>query len=221
MDTLRSVIDQQIERENELEDKYPWVPIYTKRLICFALAFLFVYAVIARIGKAINDRDEKIASDAIDNYAAAQQAVADEEQRKKDEEAKKLSNLMDLETVDCAKTLEGIKNFFGKYNYTERDARTYLRSAFNRVDALGITDPVERQEKLHEILFSGEYLAAKETNTVKADFKAISEKYVKEWHEEKTKPCDFEFQFAELLPDGIYLTKIPGADGYARRWQES
>ena len=215
---LEEVLSENARHREELETRHPWVPIITRWIIALLLIILAVYFIVAGIQAGIGKRDEKLKEEAVSTYAAQQQAIADEEAARKVAEAQSEANLRELEATDCAKALYGIRLFDEKYRYTEGDFLTYLRSAFNRVDAMKPTDSADRQKKLHDVLFDGQYLASDERNTVQTKYLEIARKAVKEWNEETSKPCDSSYQFAELTESGIYLVKTPNADGYARRW---
>ena len=217
MQTIKRVLTEKANEEAELVLYHPWVRIVTNWIIWLLLAILIVYCIVAGIKKAVNDRDEKIANNAVSDYAAEQQAAAEEQKRKEEAAAKTEAALMEQEAQDCAKALYGIRLFDEKYQYTDNDLRTYLRSAFNRVDAMGYTNNEDRQKKLHEVLFGGQYLASSETNTVQTRYLEVSRKAVKEWHEETAKPCDFSYQFAELL-ERVTLVTSTNPSGYDRRW---
>jgi hypothetical protein len=74
--------------------------------------------------------------------------------------------------------------------------------------------------ELHAVLTEPEqFLAYSENNTVLSEYKDIAKAAVREWHTEQSKPCDLDYQFAELRPDGVWLVKDINADGYARRWR--
>jgi len=220
--TLQAVFAEQEQREADMTFRNPWVPLFynwVMALMLVAMAFSFVKW---GIDIKISHTAEALTTEALDTYKAEQQAAADEETRQKEAAERTEEALIEAEATDCAKALYGIRLFDDKYGYSEKDFLTYLRSAFNRVDAAGCTDGVERKQKLHEVLFSGQYLACDEKNTVRTDYLEIARKAVQEWHEEGgVKPCDLTYQFAELLPAGVYLVTDPGANGYAVRWRHA
>lgn len=141
--------------------------------------------------------------------------TAKEEAARKDQEAAQRSQaeILDEEASALAKAFYGIHLFVEKYHYTEADMETYARCVFNRDDATnnvnGIKVIVSRPDQ-----FTG----YDDRNPVQTEFKDLAMKFLKEWHSETSKPCDFAFQFAELTPDGIFLVKNIPAGPYERRW---
>ena len=95
VETLQEVLAERAQREAELQDKHPWVPIVTNWFIWLALVILVIVAVIAGIRYSIDKRDEamkrKAGEEAVSAYVTAQnQAAADayeqsEEKKKADE----------------------------------------------------------------------------------------------------------------------------------------
>ena len=233
LESLQAVLHERAEHERELVSRHPMVPVFVNWAIVFMLVALTVSLIIWGIDSTIRYRASQMTAQAMEERDQQQAAEQQAEAERLAAEAQSEAALMELEAQDCAKALYGIHLFDEKYNYDEKDFLTYLRSAFNRVDAMG--DPVRkdgeddaeyrqrkleyRQKKLHDVLFNGQYLASYETNTVQTKYLNIARKAVKEWHEETSKPCDLDYQFAELNSDGVWLVKDINADGYARRWR--
>ena len=212
-ETLCSVFRERNSREQELEQRYPWVPVLTKKLLAFLLLALLISGAVFWILDTIDEKaDEKTAA-ALSARDAEQQAAALAAQQQKQAEAEDAEKILDAEAADCARAIYGIRLFIGKYHYSEADLMTYLRSAFNRVDATG--------RSLHDVLFDGQYLASYETNTVLTEYKELAKKAIREWKTETSKPCDISYQIAELTERGIYLKTDLDADGYAIRWRYS
>ena len=145
----------------------------------------------------------------------AEQEAKEEAARKEQEAVQKSQDeILDEEATALAKAFYGIRLFIEKYHYTEADLKTYARCIFNRDDATnninGVKVIISRPEQ-----FTG----YDDRNPVQTEFKDLALKFLKEWHGETSKPCDFAFQFAELTPDGIYLVKEIPAGPYARRWR--
>lgn len=201
---IREVLQEQAERTAWLEHKYPWVEILRNWVCVILLAFALIYS---GIYWAVNTYNDKLTEA---KEVGKTEAVAEATLQKEDEEAKKKEELekqIDAESDAVAQMLFGIRNFQAKYNYTEADLTTYVRSAFNRADA--------RDEDLLTVIFAeGQYIAVSSRNDIKPEYKELALRLVKEWHEEDYSPCDTAFQYAELTPYGIYLRKGYGED----RW---
>ena len=159
-ETLKKVLDDQVKRETELEERHPWVPIVTKWMIALAMVILVITAIVAGFNYVIDSKAEAKKDAAMAEKAAEEQAIADAEAKRQEEIAKAYETLFDLMKADCSKCLYGIKNFIEKYHYSALDEKTYLRAAFNRADEIlqkmereGIEITMEvRQKVLHDVL---------------------------------------------------------------------
>lgn len=211
LESLQQVFADQRKREAYATFRNPWVPLFYNYVI--ALTILVMAASFVWWGLDIHTRHraDALTEAALADYKAEQQAAVDAENLRREAEAKSIEAIMRAEATDCAKALYGIRLFVEKYNYSDADLKTYLRSAFNRADATG--------RSLHEVFADGQYLAYSENNQTLTDQQRLAEEAVREWHEESTKPCDLSYQFAELTPSGIWLKNDLHADGYARRWR--
>lgn len=212
-ESLREVFRERDEKEAELEYRHPWVPIITRWIIALLLAVLLIASFIYWVGATIERKAEVKTTEAKAVWDAEQEAKEQAEAERQAAIAASEAETIKAEVEYCSKALYGIRRFFEKYGYSELDGITYLRSAFNRADATG--------KSLHDVLSDGQYLAYDESNQVLKEYEQISKKAVQEWHEETVKPCDLDYQFAELTDRGVYLVTDPNADGYARRWRAS
>lgn len=217
----QEVLAEQAEQERNMMFRHNWVPLTYNWVIAFTAMLLIIALAGWRIQKHAEIRDEAIRTEARAEWDAERQAEADAENEKKEQEARSYEAFLQLEKQYCGKALYGIHLFVEKYHYDELDLKTYLRSAFNRVDELlqgkDFTEE-ERAQALHDVLFGGQYLACKEDNPALKEYEDVSEESLLEWHAETTKPVDLKYQFAELTESGIYLKNDINADGYARRW---
>ena len=93
-----------------------------------------------------------------------------------------------------------------KYHYSEADIETYIWSAFNRADARGM----DLADVFGE---EGQYIAYSDKNTITPEYREMARRFVDRWLDEE-RPCDPGYQYAELLPQGIFL--FITRDG--RRW---
>lgn len=209
-----SVNKDQADREKLLNWRYPWFNV------CFNYFYLFLIVLLAVsliwwsgiIRKEHKDAEAQAERDRI---YAAELAQAEEnqrlaeEQRLADQEA-----MLDRWSEAGAHMLYGIRNFVDKYHYSEKDMETYLRCAWNRYLTHGkLTD-------LDVLIYTPEqFLACYKTSPALKEYKDLARKYFTAWQNETELPCDPSYVFAELLPDGIFLSKKYGADGYVRRWQ--
>lgn len=203
-ETLLEVFAERAEAEREMRWRRPGFDLVYNWLVGIAALAVIIGLCVwgAQIG--IERRDEKIReagrAEVYAQQAAAEQAAADEEAKA----AEALAVQIDQEADALARLFFGIRMFEEKYSYTEMDLRTYARSAFNRADATG-------RDLTAVIYEKGQYVACSEHNTVLNDYKALGRKLAEEWHAETEKPCDLSYQYAELLPQGIFLkTAIDG-----------
>lgn len=209
---LKEVFDEDAEQTRWLSRKHPWYPILMNWIAVVLLTILLVSSGVYRVQKNIGKQVDQAVLSAQEVWQAKQDAIAEEQQKKLEEEQKALEAIIDRESDALAKMFYGIRNFEEKYGYGEKDFETYARCAFDRADATG--------RDLIEVIFEeNQFLACSEGNPIISRYKSMGEKFAREWHSEKVKPVDSSYQFAELRPDGIWLTNVFGADGYARRWK--
>ena len=212
--TLAEVFADRARNERIIAWRFPWFNVVYN----WAVALLIVGFAVSCVVWSVDIKTERVASEraatAMAEYQAALQA---EEEAKAAELAaarSSVENIMKNEATAVAKAFYGIRNFVDKYHYSESDLETYARCIFNRVDYSGGVSSVE------EILATPEqFLAYSEKNTVLDEYYQMAYKFVEAWHTEQTKPCDSGYRWAELTPQGVYLTNEFGAGPYARRWQ--
>lgn len=208
LETWREIFAERAERERLLRWKYPGFDVFYNWLIGALMLAVLVGLCIWGAQVGIERRDERLReagrAEVYAQQAAAEQAAAEEAE--KAQEA--LAAQIDKEADALAKLFFGIRLFQEKYGYNETDLRTYARSAFNRADASG-------RDLITVVFEEGQYVACSEHNTVLAEYKELGRKFAEEWHAETSKPCDAGYQYAELLPQGIFLkTAIDG-----KRWR--
>ena len=204
MSLLREVLQEQAERTEWLEHKYPWVEILRNWVCVILLAFALIYS---GIYWAVNTYNDKLTEA---KEAGKTEAVAEATLQKEDEEAKKkeeYEKLINAETDAVAQMFFGIRKFQEMYHYTDKDMETYAQSAFNRAVARG-------QDLITVIFEDGQYTACSKFNDITIDFQNLARPMVIAWHENKDPECDTAFQYAELTPYGIYLKKSYGDE----RW---
>ena len=211
--TLREVLAERARQEEYMTFRNSWVPLFYNWLIAGLLILLVFSFVKWGIDIRIERRADALTAEALAAQEAEQEARALAEQQQKQAEAEAAANSLDTKATYCAQAIYGIRLFIDKYHYSDADLMTYLRSAFNRCDATG--------KSLHDVLFDGQYLASSESNPSLKEHVELAKRAIREWESETSKPCDISYQFAELMPSGIYLSTEPGADGYARRWRYS
>lgn len=217
----QEVLAEQAEQERNMMFRHNWVPLTYNWVIAFTAMLLIIALAGWGIQAHKEHRDAGIVATARESWEQEQQAAANAENEKKEQEARSYEAFLLLEKQYCGKALYGIHRFVEKYHYDELDLKTYLRSAFNRVDTMlqgkNFTEE-ERAQALHDVLFGGQYLASQENNPTLKEYEDVAEEALREWHAEQAKPVDLRYQFAELTESGIYLKNDINADGYARRW---
>lgn len=204
---FHEVNQERSERERMLRWRYPLFDV----IFNYCLAFLVILLGVSLIwwsGNIYKQNADRVKEEA-DMQAMQEEQAATEAQRQKE-----LDDMFDRWADAGAKMLFGIRNFVDKYNYTEKDLETYLRCAWNRyLSNNKLTD-------LDVIIFKeDQFLACYRTGPVLPKYRDLSEKYFTEWYAESEPLCDQSYVFAELTPNGIYLTDEFGADGYAPRWK--
>lgn len=210
--TLEAVLEERADHERELVSRHPMVPVFCNWCIVFAMIALVISFIIWGVTVAIQNKADQQTAEAMAARDAEEQAAAEAERVRLEELAASEEAVIQREAEDCAKALYGIVKFIEKYGYDYNDCVTYLRAAFNRADATGTS--------LHDVLFAkDQFLACREDNPVLAELLDISIDAVTEWNNEKTKPVDISYQFAELTENGIYLKNDFNANGYAIRWR--
>lgn len=211
---LEEYLNEQAEREQLLQWRYPWAPLVYNWIITITVVALAVSFVIW----GLDIRTERRAADMTAMARAAWEAdrLAEETAAAEELAAVQASQefVMKQEATSLAKMFYGIRRFDEKYGYSDKDFETYARCAFNRYDAGNGVNSLA-------VIISRpqQFLGYDDGNQVIDEYYNLALRFVEQWHTEETKPCDVSYQWAELTPDGIYLKNDINADGYARRWR--
>lgn len=210
---LRQILADQRDHERELMSKYPWFSVVYNYIVATLLVTLAVMLIVWGVDVWAQDKADKQSEAAVTAFQAEQQAIADKQEEERRAAENDIAKTIDTEAETVARAFEGIKLFIEKYHYTDADLDTYARCMFNRVDVgNGVNS-------LYTIVSRPlQFTGYSDNNTVQKDYKALAKKLVTAWHEETEKPCDLRYQFAELTPEGIFLTMEVNAGPYARRW---
>lgn len=210
--TFQEVLNDRKKEERLLAWRHKWVNLFFNWIIFGLMIAVFVSCVFWGIDIHTDHRAAALTATALADYQAEQRAV--EEARLAELKAAQESEeaIIKREATDGAKMIYGIRKFIEKYGYDERDLRTYIRCAIDRVDfGNGIND-------FHAVVSQeGQFLAYSENNPVLDEYYQVAYTEIQAWHNESTKPWDTSFRFAELTETGIFLTSEFGVDGYARR----
>lgn len=199
---IKEIFREQREQEEELMFRNPSVPFWYNWLIAGLIVALFVSFAIWGIDIHTRHRAEEMTATALASWQNEQ--VVQDEQAKSSQEY-----VIDQEATAVAKAFYGIDRFVELYKYDEKDLETYARCMFNRAENGSLID---------EIAKPNQFVGYSEQNQLIADYKQLAEKLVREWHEETVRPCNTNFLFAELTPDGIFLKQDLHAGPYDRRW---
>lgn len=211
----KTMVEAVKENEQKIRNasfRHPWFNLMYNWIIVFAVIGLIVSAVVWGLDIRTNRIAEELTTKAMADYQAEQDAIETARLEQLAAEEASMEVILKREATDGAKMIYGIRNFIDKYGYGERDLRTYIRCALDRVDfGNGVND-------LHAIVSQeGQFLAYDENNPVIDEYYQIAYQEIQAWHTETSKPWDSSFRFAELTPEGIFLTSEFGVDGYARR----
>jgi hypothetical protein len=199
---IKEIFREQREHEEELMFRNPSVPFWYNWLIAGLIVALFVSFAIWGIDIHTRHRAEEMTATALASWQNEQ--VIQDEQAKSSQEY-----VIDLEATAVAKAFYGIDRFVELYKYDESDLETYARCMFNRAENGSLID---------EIAKPNQFVGYSEQNQLIADYKQLALRLVREWHEETVRPCNTNFLFAELTPDGIFLKQDLHAGPYDRRW---
>lgn len=214
MNTLREITNERAERERVLRFRYPWFDMmynYTLIFLMILLAISFVWW-----GGLVHKQNEEIVRIEADRMAKQEELIRNAEEQAKAEaqKQKEINDMLDRWADAGAKMIYGIRNFIEKYNYSESDLETYLRCAWNRYLSNN------KLTELDVIIFKeDQFLACYRTNPPLTEYKELALRCFTEWYDQTVLPCDPSYVYAELMPEGIYLSKTFGASPYERRWQ--
>lgn len=213
---FQDVMEERNRKEKEMAFRHPWFNMSYNYLI----AGLMIFLMVALFWWGVDVYYRRIADDQTATALAAQQEEyqAAEEARQAELAAQEKAerDAMEQDVVAMAKAFYGIHLFVEKYHYTEKDLETYARCMFNRYDANG-----GRTSLATIISREGQFTGYAERNTVLKENKDLATKFITEWREEDSKPCDLAYQCAELRPEGIYLVTTNNPGPYDRRWHVS
>ena len=226
-ETIRQVIDEHEKKIEEMRFRHPWFDIVFNYVVAVVIVALFAAFCIWGVQIQIVRKAEELTASEVSELKAAQeaekQAKETEEEALKNTETKLIKQMGNI----AAKALYGIRNFDEKYHYTSQDFKTYVRCMCDRADLLiearyqTTKDklPLEEVVSIFEEVVSekAQFLAYSENNQVLIEYLDVSVEEITTWLHETSKPWDVRFRFAELKDDGIWLTNVFNADGYARR----
>lgn len=206
LDIISEINEERRRRESDMNFRHPWFDLVYRYVFVFLVILLGISCLwwSGLIYRRNHEEQERITQ-------AQAAAVAQEEADAR--EQKELADMFERWSDAGAKMLYGIRNFIEKYNYSESDIETYLRCAWNRyISGDRLTD-------LDVIIFrEDQFLACYRTSPVLPEYKELAMECFTEWYAETEQPCDPSYVYAELVPDGIYLSKRFGAGAYDRRW---
>lgn len=213
LNVMKEIIDEKAERERWLELKYPWAEILYNWTIALLIVLLAISLVIWAVNINTQHKADAQAEAAITAYKAEQQAIADAKLAELEDAKKSEEAIVDRWAKTASKMLYGIRNFKGKYNYSDTDYETYLQCVWNRYlfgKELTDIDAIITQKD--------QFLGYYDSNPVLEDLYQFSKEFFTVKLHETSLACDPNYRWAELTPQGIYLVNEFGADGYVRRW---
>lgn len=202
--TLQEIFEEQAEQEAWLERKYPWAEILRNWTVALLLSVLVVATIVYGI-------QDEIDRKSTEKTATAMAEVEAKKLAEENAEAEAFEAWLDENSDYIAQMFFGARNYEEKYQYTEEDFETYSWSAFNRADARGV--------ELKEVIFEEhngvtQYVAASPHNTIQQRYKDMGKKFLLAWKNSE-RPCDIGYQYAELVPQGIFLW----SDTNTKRWR--
>ena len=210
--TMQEVFSKRAEQERLLRWKHKGFDLVYNWVMAVSMLTILILLAVWAVQIHIDRKASGLVAVAMADYQAEQQADIDRQEAAALAQRQTEEYRMQQEAAAVAKAFYGIRNFVDRYGYSAKDFETYARCMFNRADAgSGRLSEVIAQE--------GQFLAYSDNNPVLDEYYDMALSFVREWHEETTKPVDTSYQFAELTPQGIYLTNVFNADGYARRWR--
>lgn len=207
--TFREIDQEQADHEHLLQWRYQWFNVMFNYFYAFLLVLLAV-SLIWWSGNIYKERKDAETQSERDRIQSEELATAEEQKRKAFEE------MLDRWAEAGAKMLFGIRDFRSLYGYTAKDLETYLRCPWNRyLEGKKLTD-------IETIIFKDEqFTGCYRTNAALPRDKAFVKECFIKFLAEETPVCDTSYTFAELTPNGIFLTNEFNADGYAMRWRAS
>lgn len=211
IETWREVFIARAKREQFLREKHPGFDLRYNWLVAAAMLAVIVGLIVWGIQVGLAKRDERsMESGRQEVYAAqasSEQAKAEEEKRKQEAFQAWVEENSDY----LAQMFFGSRVIAEKNGYTKQDFETYAWAAFNRSDARGVD--------LKEVIFEAhngvrQFVAADPHNTILLQYKDWAKEFLVKWKTEE-RPCDIGYQYAELVPQGIFLW----SETNAGRWR--
>ena len=197
LSTWNEVFADRADQERQLRWKHPGYDFCYNWIVSAVMLAVIIGLIVWGIQIGLARRDERNLETGrqeiiAQQLEAEQSAGAEAERQAQALEAKKTAW-----TESTARAIWGIRNFVEKYHYSEQDIETYIWSAFNRADARG--------QDLSDVFGEeGQYIAYSDKNTITPEYREMARKFVDKWLDED-RPCDPGYQYAELLPQGIFL----------------
>lgn len=213
MVTLAEVFAEARAEEQKLTFRYPWFNVVYNYLVAAVMFALIVSLTVWGLNVRTRQKAEEMTATARAAWEAERDAAVQAEAEELAAARASQEYVMQKEAEALARAFYGIRNFVEKYHYDSADLETYARAAFNRVDAGNGVNSLEAIISRPE-----QFLAYDPANPVLDEYYTLALELVEKWHAETTKPCGFDYQYAELTPDGIYLKNDIHADGYSRRY---
>ena len=206
MTILKELTDGYMEQERKLEHKYPWAEIIYNWML-FLAAVGLVISLFCWGVDSYNTHKENANTAAKEAAQEAEKIAAEEEAQKEFEE------MLERWAEAGAKMLWGIRDFRNLYGYTAKDLETYLRCAWNRyLEGKKLTD-------IETIIFKDDqFTGCYRTNAAPDRDKNFARTCFEKFIAEEVPACDTSYTFAELTPNGIFLSNVFNADGYVQRW---
>lgn len=207
LSTWKEVFANRADQERLLRWKHPGYDFVYNWIVSAAMLAVIIGLIVWGIQIGLARRDaiamETGRQEIIARQLEAEQSEAVEAER----QAQALEAKKTAYAESTARAIWGIRNFIEKYHYSEADIETYIWSAFNRADARG--------QDLSEVFCEeGQYIAYSEKNTITPEYREMARRFVDKWLDEE-RPCDSSYQYAELLPQGVFLF----AEQNGRRWR--
>lgn len=197
LSTWKEVFADRADQERQLRWKHPGFDFCYNWIVATAMLAVIIGLIVWGIQVGLARRDERNMEtgrqEIIARQLEAEQSAAAEAERQAQALEAKRAEYIDI----VARAIYGIRNFIEKYHYTEADIETYIWSAFNRAEARGMD--------LAEVFAEeGQYIAYSAHNTILPEFREMAERIVDKLMSGE-RPCDPGYQYAELLPQGIFL----------------
>ena len=213
IDTLKHSIEENEARIHELNERYPWIQIFT-RWICVALSILFIGACVWW-GMDISARNKAEAAynEKVNAFYQEQETKAEANRQAALAAQKSEEALMKENAKWKAKVLYGARNFEDKYGYTKADFLTLCQCIDNRCAFYGMTvEEVVRQE--------GQWVGYYDSNPGDVDkYYKIALESERTKASQETKPISSDYVYAYYTDRGIYLSNKYGEKNGFGMWR--